>query len=102
MILVVGATGLLGGRVVRLLADRGQSVRCLVRGRTVMPAWGEPVRVLAGDLTEPASLPAACEGVDTVVATATAIGRRLGRAGGPSIREVDELGMGSLVDAARG
>ncbi len=33
MILVVGATGLLGGRVVSLLAERGQQVRCLVRRR---------------------------------------------------------------------
>ena len=34
------------------------------------------------------------------MATATAIGRRLAGAGGPSIREVDELGMLALVDAA--
>ncbi len=57
-------------------------------------------RSAIGDLTDPPSLSAACEGVDTVVATATAIGRRLAGAGGPSIREVDELGMLALVDAA--
>ena len=32
MILVVGATGLLGGEICRLLAGRGNPVRALVRG----------------------------------------------------------------------
>ncbi len=67
-----------------------------------MPSWGDGVDVVVGDLTDPASLRAACEGVETVVATATAIGRRLAGAGGPTIREVDELGMLGLVDAAEG
>lgn len=100
MILVVGATGLLGGRVVSLLAERGQQVRCLVRRGTTALPWDDGVETAIGDLTDPASLSAACEGVDTVVATATAIGRRLAGAGGPSIREVDETGMLALVDAA--
>ena len=100
MILVVGATGLLGGRVVSLLAERGQQVRCLVRRGATALSWGDGVETAIGDLTDPASLSAACEGVDTVVATATAIGRRLAGAGGPSIREVDEMGMLALVDAA--
>ena len=38
--------------------------------------------------------------MDTVIATATAIARRLSGAGGPSIREVDDVGMASLVEAA--
>ena len=31
MILVVGGTGDLGGRVTRILSEQGQAVRCLVR-----------------------------------------------------------------------
>ena len=42
----------------------------------------------------------ACEGVDTVVASATVIGRRLAGARRPSIRDVDEIGMAALVGAA--
>lgn len=94
--LVVGGSGDLGGRVVRLLAGRGHHVRCLVRNET-SELGGEMVR---GDLTDPASLRTACRGVDIVVATATAIARRLAGQPGPSIREVDELGMLSLVEAA--
>lgn len=96
MLLVVGGTGDLGGRVVRLLTARQSEVRCLSRTGTQLT----DVVVVQGDLTDPASLRAACRGVDTVVASATAIGRRLARLPGSSIRAVDEAGMLSLVDAA--
>lgn len=101
MILVVGATGDLGGRVVRRLRDQGHDVRSLVRSASddsELRALGADV--VHGDLTEPGSLAGACEGVTTVVATATVIARRLAGARKPSIREVDEEGMASLIDAA--
>lgn len=102
MILVVGATGELGSRVVRLLRARDEKVRALVRPHTddsQLIALG--AEVTHGDLTAADTLAPACEGVDTVVATATAIARRLSGAGGPSIREVDGVGMAALVDAAQ-
>jgi uncharacterized protein YbjT (DUF2867 family) len=102
VILVVGGTGDLGGRVVRRLRDAGEQVRCLVRpatGSDHLEAAG--VQVVRGDLTDHAGLPAALEGVDTVVASATAIGRRLAGAKAPGMREVDELGTLALVDAAQ-
>ncbi len=101
MILVVGSTGELGGRVVRALRDRGEEVRCLVRPQTdadgLTAAGAQLVR---GDLTVPSSLRPACSGVGTVVCTATVIARLLSGAGGPSMREVDELGTAALVDIA--
>jgi uncharacterized protein YbjT (DUF2867 family) len=60
------------------------------------------VEVVAGDLTDPASLPGACEEARTVVASATAIARVLAGARHPSIHETDEIGMASLVEAAEG
>lgn len=101
MILVVGGTGDLGGRVVRLLRAQGQEVRCLVRPGTddsAVLALG--ATVVRGDLTEPDTLGPACHGVTTVVATATMIARRFAGARRPTIREADEVGMGSLVAAA--
>ena len=101
MILVVGCSGDLGGRVVRRLCSQGRQVRCLLRpgtSETGLPDRG--VHVVRGDLTIPDSLPAACEGVEIVVATATAIGRRLAGARHPSIQEVDDSGMASLIGAA--
>ncbi|HEY3556499.1 MAG TPA: NAD(P)H-binding protein [Kribbella sp.] len=96
MLLVVGGTGELGGRVVRRLLERGEAVRCLVRSGAAVPG----AEVVIGDLTDATSLRTACEGVETVVATATAIARLLSGARGPSLRDTDELGMLALVDAA--
>ncbi len=101
MILVVGGTGDLGGRVTRLLREQGHDVRCLVRPATddsSLRALG--ASVARGDLTDPQSLATACLGVSTVVATATVIARRLGGARRPTIREADENGMASLVAAS--
>lgn len=101
MILVVGATGDLGGRVLARLCDTGDDVRALVRPGTdddVVRATG--AEVVRGDLTDAASLQAACRDVDTVVCGASAIARRLSGSGGPSLREVDEFGALTLVDAA--
>jgi len=101
MILVVGGSGDLGGRIVRRLRDGGQEVRCLVRQDTdAAPLRQLGAEVVRGDLTDPTSLSAACEGAETVVASATAIARVLAGTKHPSIHEADEVGMASLVDAA--
>jgi uncharacterized protein YbjT (DUF2867 family) len=101
MILVVGGTGELGGRVVRLLDGRGHEVRCLVRPETDNAQLLQlGAAVVRGDLTEPLTLPPACQGVDTVIAAVTAMGRRLAGAGRGSVRQVDQDGMSALVDAA--
>lgn len=101
MILVVGATGELGGRVAELLCSEGHQVRCLVRLNSDDARLCEiGADVVHGDLTVPASLKAACQDTDTVIATATAITRRLSRTSPATIRAVDEEGMSSLVDAA--
>nr|WP_191872468.1 NAD(P)H-binding protein [Streptomyces filipinensis] len=62
MILVTGATGTIGGDVVRQLAARGEKVRALTRdpARAQVPAGVEVVR---GDYRDPASLDAALAGV---------------------------------------
>ncbi len=101
MFLIVGATGELGGRVVRLLRADGHEVRCLVRAGTDDAGLREiGASVVRGDLTDPSSLRAACEGADSVIATAAAIARILAGARTPTIRETDEIGMLALVDAA--
>lgn len=60
---MTGATGFIGKRLVRALVAEGYQVRCLVRKRNEgLPPEAEQCR---GDLTEPASLGAALEGIDT-------------------------------------
>ncbi|WJH23544.1 SDR family oxidoreductase [Pseudarthrobacter defluvii] len=101
MILLVGATGDLGGRIARRLRESGQDVRCLVRSTTdASGLLAIGAEVVHGDLTERDTLLPACQGAATVIATATAISRRLQGQSTASIHDVDEVGMGHLIEAA--
>ena len=97
MILVVGATGHLGGTIARALLADGKKVRILVRpGSSYAELVRDGAEPATGDLKEPASLHAACAGVDAVVTTANAIGR----GGGDTIESVDLHGNQHLIEAA--
>jgi uncharacterized protein YbjT (DUF2867 family) len=86
---------------VSLLLKEGAEVRCLVRPDADDSALrGLGVDVVRGDLTDPTSLPAACKGVATVVATATVIARRLAGARKPTLQDVDHDGMLALIEVA--
>jgi NADH dehydrogenase len=101
MNLVVGATGVLGTEICSQLARRGKPVRALIR-RSSSPERVEALRKLGselvtGDLTDRASLDAACRGVHTVFSTATAI---QSQQEGNTLDRVDREGQANLVDAA--
>ncbi|MGK4580022.1 SDR family oxidoreductase [Kitasatospora sp. HPMI-4] len=67
MIVVTGATGTVGSKVVAGLRERGESVRALVRDTAAVPAgWDEGVQPVAADFGDPASLDAALAGADVV------------------------------------
>ncbi|MFI9318650.1 NAD(P)H-binding protein [Kitasatospora aureofaciens] len=67
MIVVTGATGTVGSKVVVGLRERGRSVRALVRAGSEGPAeWDEAVERVAADFADPATLDAALAGADTV------------------------------------
>ena len=65
LILVTGATGYVGGRLVPRLLEAGYRVRCLVRDpqRLQDQGWYTRVEVVTGDALEASSLEAAFEGV---------------------------------------
>jgi uncharacterized protein YbjT (DUF2867 family) len=98
MILVVGATGALGGMVARNLLAEGAAVRVLVRPGSdysgLVAAGAQPVM---GDLKDRASLDRACAGVATVVTTANSAGR----GGADTVDTVERSGNRALIDAAR-
>jgi NADH dehydrogenase len=64
VILLTGGTGFVGGHVLKALHAAGRPVRCLVRNPSTANLDGE---LVAGDMTDGASLKRAVEGVDTVV-----------------------------------
>ena len=77
MNLVVGATGMVGTEICRLLRASGKPVMALVR-RNSDPSKLRRLEelgasVVRGDLREPRSLELACEGVDAVIGTVSAM-----------------------------
>jgi uncharacterized protein YbjT (DUF2867 family) len=102
MILVVGATGILGTEICRKLGGRQTAVRALAR-QTADPARLGSLReagveIFWGDLKDPESLGRACIGAEVVISTASST---LSRQANDSIETVDRLGQLSLIGAAR-
>jgi len=97
MILVVGATGQLGGLIARMLLGQGKPVRVLVRdGSSYDELVTAGAQAVTGDLKDPDSLRAACAGVDAVVSTANSTAR----GGADTVETVDRAGNRNLIDAA--
>ena len=97
-ILVTGATGKVGSRLSKRLAERGARVRALVRDRArAADLCGDRIELADGDLLELDSLAAAVRGVDVVVHCAAFF-----RGATPEqAHEVNDLGTQHLAGAAR-
>jgi uncharacterized protein YbjT (DUF2867 family) len=66
LILLTGATGYVGGRLLKALQAAGYPVRCLVRRPEFLaPRVSPETELVKGDCLAAASLPAACVGVHT-------------------------------------
>jgi uncharacterized protein YbjT (DUF2867 family) len=102
MILVVGATGMVGLDVCRRLAGRGEQVRALVRSSSrpekVAALRAAGVSIATGDLKDPHSLAGAVSGVRTIISTASST---LSHGAGDSIDSVDLAGQLNLVAVAK-
>jgi uncharacterized protein YbjT (DUF2867 family) len=97
MILVVGATGLLGGTITRQLLEDGHAVRILVRpGADYAALEHAGAEAVEGDLKDPISLRRACVGIDTVITTANSAAR----GGSDTVDTVEIEGNRNLVGAA--
>lgn len=96
--LVAGGTGTLGRQLVPLLSQAGLRVRVLSRNPVRAGSLTRNrVEVVAGDVTDPATLGGALDEVDTVVAAMSGYGPQSG--GDP--RSVDWVGNRNLIQAAK-
>ncbi|SRR5579875_655716 len=102
MILVTGAAGFVGSRIIARLAEQGEHPRALVR--TITSARGrlptDEVEIVVGDTTRPETLDAALAGVETVIHCAFITANRKQ---GPGVNYYDTnvTGTRNLVSAAR-
>jgi len=96
MLLLTGATGVVGSRVLRRLLAAGEPVRCLVRDPRRLGHERVRVQIALGDLADPPSFRNAMRGVDTVVHLAASI-RDQPRG---SIEELNGIATWRMVEAA--
>jgi uncharacterized protein YbjT (DUF2867 family) len=104
MILVAGATGLVGGQVCAVLASNGESVRALVRSTSspekVARLQALGVDVVEADLRDVASLDHACAGAEAVISTVSSMPFAY-EPGVNDIQTTDRTGVTNLIDAAK-
>lgn len=97
-ILITGATGKVGSRLAKRLAQRGDSVRALVRDRArAVELRDARIELAEGDLLDADSLAAAVQGVEAVVHCAAFFRG----ATAEQAHAVNELGTQYLASAAR-
>ncbi len=89
-VLITGATGDVGSKVVKQLLEFGERPRVFVRDAAkARTLFGEKVEILVGDLGDAASLCKSLEGIDSLFLVNS----------GPRIPELDELAARSARDA---
>ena len=95
-VLMIGATGRLGGQVVDALLRRGKRVRALARpGSDTRRLEAHGVEIVRGDMLDRGSLRRAMDGADSVITTAAGYTRRQKGA-----TEIDTVGNANLAAAA--
>jgi NADH dehydrogenase len=99
MLLLTGATGSIGSRLLPLLLERGKDVRCLVRDPRKLGPRRVDVQIALGDLgdlSDPHTVRQSLRGVDTVVHLAATIRDQPPR----RIEELNGLATVRLLQAA--
>ena len=99
MLLLTGATGSIGSRLLPLLLERGEDVRCLVRDPRKLGPRRVDVQIALGDLgdlSDPHTVRQSLRGVDTVVHLAATIRDQPPR----QLEELNGLATVRLLQAA--
>lgn len=96
MILLTGATGYVGGRLLKELERSGHQVRCLVRKpEHLRVKVGPQTEVVAGDVSDPGSLQKALNGVDTAFYLVHSMQE------GERFEELERAGAQAFAEAAK-
>jgi uncharacterized protein YbjT (DUF2867 family) len=97
VILLTGATGVVGGELLPALVAEGREVRALVRDPRKLGEHRVDVRIALGDLRDPFSVRHAMRGVDTVIHLAATV---RDQPDGGTIEELNGLATARLLRSA--
>jgi len=96
LILIAGATGYVGGELLKSLLAAGYAVRCLARRpRAITDLGYSGLEVVAADVLDAASVHAAMDGVETAYYLVHSMGSTA------SFEQQDRIGAQNFADAAR-
>jgi uncharacterized protein YbjT (DUF2867 family) len=101
-LLVIGASGLVGRRLVQALLAQGQTVRCLARDParvTDLAAAGCDVEL--GDILDPAAVGRAVEGTEGIYIAIHTLSRQPAAGDGDRFMDIEDRGVDHVIAAAR-
>lgn len=102
-ILITGATGFIGLRLVNSMLSLGHNVRVLVRDQAkAKRLLGEKCEIAIGDITDPNSLNGCCDGIDVVYQLVAQVGNELlSEATMVKFRKVNVEGLKNIIEEAK-